>query len=330
MDDHKERVRLLQQEEPELVLAGLEVLKDRNDPLTRPILLRLLHLLVEAEWSLQEEGLRLLLARGPEVLAMVMEIAQQDSEMDDLVFHAFAAAGKALFAQPREALDGIILDHLIPQLAQYPQEVVPALVFVLEQGLKEWWEIAIQTLERIGWPANAVAIPLVIAHASDYNSPSQGDALHLLTVWGPERVVPYLLDGLWDDGRSGRYAWARLWHIAEVPLRLSRNPAYVQACGPLVSLLLNRAPFEPPPSVKIIGGVTFKSPSPVNVLLRVLETIGPACATYALPTLLDLIQREGTSELAQRARRLLVSFDAGVLAPYRLLMDSLGISLEGD
>lgn len=336
-NDHEERVHFLrqllqrseqpeqvllealQQKEPDLVLAVLEVLEDRDELPTRPIMVRLFQFLEEAEWSLQERVVHLLLVRGPRVLPLVMEIAQQDQDMEDLVDEGFGVAGAVLFAQPREALDGIILDHLIPQLAQYPQEVVPALVFVLARGLKEWWDIAIQTLERIGFPNNAIAIPIVIVHASDYNDPALDDALHLLMAWGSERVVPYLLDALWDAGRSGRYYWARLWDIAELLLILLRfNRAYVLPCGPMVSLLVSRAAFEPTP------------PIAVSLLLQVLETIGPECANYALPALLDLIQREGTSELAQRARRLLASFDAAALDPYRLLMDSLGIRLEED
>ncbi len=58
-------------------------------------------------------------------------------------------------------------------------------------------------------------------------------------------------------------------------------------------------------------------------LLDVLEKIGPESVTYALPTLIDLASREGTSEVGKQTWRLIQSFSKEALEPYKFLLDSI-------
>jgi hypothetical protein len=82
-------------------------------------------------------------------------------------------------------------------------------------------------------------------------------------------------------------------------------------CGPALAHLLSREDL--PPDRDLDRGF----------LLDVLEKIGPDCAEYALPVLIDFISKEGNTTNGMQALRLVRSFDQQILERYQYVLAPL-------
>ncbi len=296
-----------------LTQAALQSIQDTGYPRNASALPALLRIAGDTTSPLQGEALHVMRAMGSAIFPDLVQRAQEDPMMDDLLYEALVAAWAFVFERGEEKphLQVHTIRHIIDTFVQFPMEdTVPLLDYVLHHALKEWWDVALRIIGEMGYPRNMSFIPVVIEHAYSYNDPAQSDALQVIGTLGPEIMAPYFIERLWKNETSSSRT-----DMFELLLNPRLGQEYVAPCGPLV---VYRFSQFPPSEQKVVG----------KLFLRVLEKIGPECAIYALPTLLDLVRKEGTSDVAQRARRLIASFDEQVLAPYRVLIDSLGTSPE--
>ena len=85
--------------------------------------------------------------------------------------------------------------------------------------------------------------------------------------------------------------------------------SYSTLCAPTIIYMMRQNEFAQKPGMEIA--------------LTVLEKIGPDSVTYALPTLIDLASREGTSEVGKKAWRFIQSFSEEALEPYKFLLETI-------
>ena len=197
--------------------------------------------------------------------------------------------------------------RIIQELANHPDETLDAAIQILNHPKKVYWEVATQVIRAIGYPGNAEAIPILIAHVGDQNSLAWKEAVQALLDMGPRVVVPHLLLSLWD--RDRHTYWGS--DVEGICSMLSEVDAqYAKQCGPLITYLLGRDDLPPPRDLDR------------GFLLQVLEKIGNDCAEYALPTLIDFVGKEGTSDVGMQAQRLIAAFSQEVLRPYTYLLAS--------
>ncbi len=61
----------------------------------------------------------------------------------------------------------------------------------------------------------------------------------------------------------------------------------------------------------------------ISYIIQLYEIIPQNdCAEYALPTLIDFVRKEGTSDAGIQAQRLVASYSEEVLRPYQYLLVS--------
>lgn len=205
-------------------------------------------------------------------------------------------------------------ERIIGELASQPEETLDALLEVLKFPPKGRWPVAFQVIRAIGYPRNAVAIPALIDQISDLNSPARDEAIQALAEMGTQVVVPHLIKAILDRSQKREY-W--LDAIAGICSMLRAvEVEYAIRCGPVITYLLGQ-------------GIPPSELDPWYLLI-VLEKIGPECAEYALPTLIDIVSREGASEIGQQAWNLIASFDEQVREPYKLLLAALQKTEQND
>jgi hypothetical protein len=175
--------------------------------------------------------------------------------------------------------------------------------------------VAIHVIRAIGYPQNIAAIPRLIEHLADGNSPIRNIVAQMLDEMEPEGVVPHFIQVLLDPTRH--YDWE-----AEIQTTCSilwaMRQEYAEACGPTVAHLLGY----------FLGRNALHDKLDISYFLDVLEKIGPSCAKYALPVLISVINQEGTSEVSSQARQLLASFGREDQEPYKYILASFGISID--
>lgn len=194
--------------------------------------------------------------------------------------------------------------QIIHDLASRPDEVFAVLYDTLDVPPRASWQAAIAVLQAIGSPRNHLAIPRLLEYIVDLNSPAARQARQALAEMGTEPVVPYLIERLLDESRSGKVWFEAIAGICSMLVDVERD--FAALCGPTIASLLVRQ-------------ISIGELDP-GYLLDVLEKIGSDCATYALPALIQLVKTEGTSEIGQQARTLITSFEQEALAPYKYLL----------
>ncbi|HVB21444.1 MAG TPA: HEAT repeat domain-containing protein [Ktedonobacteraceae bacterium] len=198
--------------------------------------------------------------------------------------------------------------QLLNEIAIFPDEALSVAFKILRSMNRRLWRVAIEVIHTIGYPQNAEAILWMIARVEDRNFLAREEAIQTLLDMGPTVVVPYLILEMWDAKRH-QYWGADVEGICGMLTIVDR--AYAVACGPTLVYILGRSDL--PPDEDLDKGF----------LLDVLEKIGPESVTYALPTLIDLVSREGTSEVGKQAQRLILSFGKEALEPYKFLLASI-------
>jgi hypothetical protein len=209
-------------------------------------------------------------------------------------------------------------ERIIGELASQPDETLDALLEVLKFPPKGRWPVAFQVIRVIGYPRNALAIPLLIDEISDPNSPSWNEAMQALVEMGPEIVIPYFIQTMLD-GTSHRYWIDAIHGICQILNIKSVGREYAVPCGPAISYLLSQDDLSD----------AFEKLDP-EYLLDVLEKIGPECGVYALPALRHVVNKEGMNKIGQQAWNLIASFDEQVREPYKLLLAALQKTEQND
>ncbi len=198
--------------------------------------------------------------------------------------------------------------RIIGELASRPDDVLDDVIRIFGHAKKSLWKAAAQVIRAIGYPRNAKAIPTLVGEVGDGNSPAWEEAVQTLTDIGPYVVVPYLIHFIWD--RTSHFYWGD--DVEGIcSMLLTVDLTYAVVCGPTLVYILGRSDL--PPDKDLDKGY----------LLDVLKKIGPDGMAYALPTLIDLASREGTSEVGKQARRLIQSFSKEALEPYKFLLDAI-------
>lgn len=209
---------------------------------------------------------------------------------------------KAAKANEKERME------IIRELANRPDEALqPALdTFTLPQ--KHLWEVAAQVIRTIGYPKNAPAIPSLVAYVGNSNAPGWEMAVETLVDLGAPIVVPSLIASLWEKDRH------QYWEtdVEGISLMLSQvNREFAVMCGPTIVYLLSQ-----PNSLS-------SQDLDQGFLLDVLEKIGPPSINYAIPVLIDIAKKEGTSRIGRQASALITSFSKQDLNPYSLLLPTI-------
>jgi hypothetical protein len=197
--------------------------------------------------------------------------------------------------------------QIIADLARHPEEILGSVLKALQQPIKSRWKVAIQVIRAIGYPRNASALPILVAHIGNRNAPGWWEIIDTLAEMGPQVVVPHLIHYLWDNDQH-QYWGDDVESLCEMLTHLDR--VYAVQCGPTIAHILGRDDLPPPRDLDR------------EYLLDVLEKVGPRCAEYALPSLLHLLQKEGASDIGKQASRLISSFDKETLEPYKLVLAS--------
>lgn len=207
--------------------------------------------------------------------------------------------------------DEVTRERLIRELASQPDEIVDVLVQTLKYGPKRRWKTAIQVLRAMEYPRNAFALPQLITELSDRNSPAWEEVVAVLIDMGPMVVVPIFIRTMLK--KSSQPYWIdTIVGICTMLSLASVERRFAVACGPVVAYLLNQGTLSD----------EWETLEP-EYLLDVLKKIGPECASYALPTLLMLLDKEGLSALGKQVYQFVISFDKETLEPYKLVLPSL-------
>lgn len=179
------------------------------------------------------------------------------------------------------------------------------LISLLKHPLSRcYWEVALQVLQAIGYPANAKAVNIVLAFATESNAPGWAEAIHTLVEMDARDVIPLLVASLLDRTRHQYWAY-EIEEVCQVLNIIDRE--YARACGPALAFLFSSQEEQ----LKDLDR---------EAVITVLEKIGTECAAYALPALLDVLRSEEHSALRQRVESLLASFEPEQLALYACLL----------
>ncbi len=199
-------------------------------------------------------------------------------------------------------------EYFIQELVKSPDEAIKVLVSTLRQSDKIRQAVAIRVIRLIGYPKNEPAIPSLVYHIGDPNLPGWSEAVNALTNMGLHVIVPHLIRAIWNRDKN-QYWGADVEGMCSMLLTVDR--AYAVACGPTLVYILGRSDL--PPDEDLDKGF----------LLDALEKIGADSLAYALPTLIDLVSKEGVSEVGKQAQRLIQSFSKEALELYKFLLDSI-------
>ncbi len=206
---------------------------------------------------------------------------------------------EALFA------DEATKERIIQELVSEPDRTLKAMISILETGPKMRWKLAVQIIRAIGYPHNVAAIPRLIEHVGNINSPYWDEIVQALAEMDSHVVIPYLLLFLLDKSQH-EYWEADVEGVCWMLQKIDRT--YALACGPTMVYLLSQE--------------NLYRKLDVTLLLDVLEKIGPECAEYALPALINLVHQEGANAVHTQARHLIDSFSEEAREPYKYLLAS--------
>lgn len=198
--------------------------------------------------------------------------------------------------------------RLLNEIASFPEETLSVAFKILRSMNRQLWRVAIEVIRTIGYPQNAEAILWMIARVEDKNFLAREEAVQTLLDMGPHVVVPYLILEMWDAKRH-QYWGDDVEGICSMLTFVDRT--YAVACGPTLVYILGRSDLPPDEDLD------------KSFLLNVLEKIGPDSLAYALPTLIDLASREGTSDVGKQTWQLIQSFSEEALEPYKFLLESI-------
>lgn len=202
---------------------------------------------------------------------------------------------------------------VVQELANHPEEVLAALAGRLYLA-KKHRNVASEVLGIIGYPENAATVPMLIGIATDPNSPGMQQATVTLAQVGPDVVIPYLIEILWDCGRT-RLDWQdEVNDICWWLRRAIKDRAYLLRCGPVIASLLSR---------RVLGKDQKYQNDLEEALIAALEAIGPEGADYALPALLISAEHAGLEELRKQALQVITSFESERLQPYERILRRL-------
>lgn len=189
--------------------------------------------------------------------------------------------------------------HALQTLLAHPEETLAEIIRVPQHFSRD--KAIYDLIRHIGYPQNVQILPWLVERI-DRNDLHWKELIATIASFSPEVIAPYLIALLWDRAHHQQRGWG--YDVESVcALLLSLDSQYAARCGPLLAWLftLKEDPHELDPSF----------------LLDVLEYIGANCAIYALPCLLDYLEREPEIELRRRAVQLIGSFDQAMVAPYR-------------
>lgn len=165
---------------------------------------------------------------------------------------------------------------------------------------KELSGIAATVVGLIGYPENESAIPSLVYHVSNANSPAAFESLEALREIPASAVVPYAIEILWDRGATNKW-WSN--DVQGLCYALQQlGPDYVRPCGPIVVYLLSDK------------GTRDKLYLPA--VLQFLKAAGPGHVTFALPALIQLLTEHDESDIGIQAKSLLKGYVESDLAPY--------------
>lgn len=102
---------------------------------------------------------------------------------------------------------------------------------------------------------------------------------------GIDVVVPHLIFDIWDKSHH-EYWGFDVEGICSMLCMVARE--YAVRCDPIIAYLLSQDDSPPEELDK-------------GFLQQVLEKIGSDCAHYVMPTLIDVIQKEGSTDLGKEA-----------------------------
>jgi hypothetical protein len=135
--------------------------------------------------------LHMLIRLGTGFLPRLMALAEKDNDIEGFVYDALVNAW-GLYWQSIEQGNTQLMETLVHELAQHPDDVLDFLVFVLARPLKEWWEEAVNVIIAIGYPRNSKALPQLIWVATDGNTPGSREAFDYLRSLDVAVMVPHL------------------------------------------------------------------------------------------------------------------------------------------
>lgn len=296
-------IDILQHSQDSLKSMALQVIQAIGYPSNVSAIPALITIANDGQNALQKEAFQALYQIGAWTsVPYILQALKEDDTLDDLAFDLLSAEGVWFFSE-----DNAVYESMIQELLAHAEDHMEVALYILQNPLKEWWDVAMQIIRAIGYPRNAPAIPIVILHASDWNSVAQQTAFHVLQDMGPVVVAQYLIPIL-----SGKQQGVGQWLYSVYALCLLLNDlgtSYSTLCAPAIIYMMRQNEFAQ--KVEIETGLT------------VLKKIGPDSVTYALPTLIDLVSREGTSEVGKQTWRLIQSFSEEALEPYKFLLESI-------
>lgn len=205
--------------------------------------------------------------------------------------------------------------RLLHILANRPDEVLNLLQETLREPDKDYWPTAVEAIEAIGYPRNAPALPLIIVHAADANSPASFNAIQMLKRLPQNVLKSELIAVFWPTQANG---YQRDSHDGEWVNRVSSvclvsrslGIQYCRILGPTLIYFLSqptyRRQLRPSASEEILPWSVFD----------VLEVIKDNLLPYAVPVLLDLAVEEKAQSKEGRAMALVRSLGAQVLNLY--------------
>lgn len=201
----------------------------------------------------------------------------------------------------------VVRTRLIRELARQPKEVMTALQQLRYAPPKRHWSVISQVVGAIGYPQNVAAIPLIIAIATDPNAPGQEEATATVCEMGPEIVVPYLIEILWDRGQQRRGWDEEVYEICWWLRRGVQERAYLLGCGPVLAFLLSQR--------QVWKGMN-EADALEEALIAALGAIGAEGADYVLPSLLAWLEQVEPTALSKQVQEAITSLGSEVLRPY--------------
>ena len=195
--------------------------------------------------------------------------------------------------------------NIIRELTRYPDEVLLVAIDVLSTSPKSLWSLTTQIIRQIGYPKNATAIPVLIEHVADANSPARRDAIVALLEMDVHVVGSAFIDALLDQGQNDEF--------------------WVETVQGICSMLVDQAPY----ALAVLCGQTIayllSQPSLFNgeledtfpLLFAVLQRIGSPCGVYAMPLFLSFMLGNSLYGDKEAVWTLLQSCSDEVKAPYQ-------------
>ena len=163
-------IPILQSPDSSLASVAVQVIEEIGYPRNASAVPILLTHTAHDHSPIHHEVFQTLIAMGPSILPYIIQITKEDDEIGVLVDSSFSHAMNYVSQTQVET-------QLVRTLAKYPDESLPAAFYILQNPLKDLWELAVQVIQAMGYPNNALAIPLLVAHASMGNDIAENHAL---------------------------------------------------------------------------------------------------------------------------------------------------------